>query len=272
MKKIRLLAFVLVVVFAAGAAVAAPAKVKNDNTVKPAWWGKAPGPKPVARGVVESITPQVLIIKSEQGTKTFGISEQTRFQVMGKRGAIGDIKVGQTVVVRFRPVDNNVPLALGIAVPKPNCGGQIASIEGNVLVLRDRKKGECRVVVTENTKYHSRGYQGTFAELKVGYRAVATGTPSDNGLVADAVQFVPDVAKGTITAVNGNLVTLKAVRQMEIRGQVTNTTVVIVSPRIAPDRKGTIADIKVGTPANVGFHANANGPVTFLWVDLLTGQ
>ncbi len=276
MRKFRLLAIVLMAVIAASAVCAAPAKVKKDNTVKPSWWGRPPaqpGQKAVAKGVVENITPQSIAVKNQQGVKTFAINEQTRFMVAGKKATINDVKAGDQVIVRFRPVENNVLLALGVAVPKPNCAGQIASIQGNTLVLKNPKTNtECRVVVNANTKYRSRGYQGTLEDLKVGYRAVAAGTPSDAGLVADVVEFVPMVAKGTITAVEGNVVTLKAVRQMTIQGQVSPATFIIVSPRVAPDRKGTLADVKVGTPANIGFHANPNGPVALLWIDLLTGQ
>ena len=283
MKSIRFLAILLVVAFAATAVCAEPVKGRRapgkipggkPGEVKPQWWGKAPGQnqKPVAAGTVQSVSPQSISVNTNQGGKTFVVNDKTRVMVRGQKATINDIKVGDQVLVRFA-MQENTAVAIGIAVPKPSCRGQIVSIDNNMLVLRDPKAStECRVAVSDATKYGSRGYSGTLADLRVGYHAQATGTLSEGVLIADAVKFVPMVAKGTVIAVEGNLVTLKAVRQQTIPVVVDEKTVINISPRVAPDKKGTIADIKVGTPANIGFHAVQNGPGQLLWIDLLTGQ
>lgn len=282
MKRIRLTAFIVMLAVIAGACAAAPAGPGKKVPARPAqgdeksqaqWWGKAPGQQPAARGIVENVGPANIAVKTPQGVKQFAVNDKTRVLVQGKKATIADVKVGMPVGVKLQPVENNVPLALAIIVPKPGCGGEIVSVANNVIVVRDKKQNtECQIVVSDKTKYRSRGYQGTFADLRVGYRAMANGRMDGGKLIADAVEFVPTVAKGTVVAVNGNLITLKAVRQQTIPAQVGSGTVIIVSPRVAPDRKGTLADIKVGTPANMGFHINPNAPASLLWIDLLTGS
>lgn len=281
MKSIRFLAILLVVAFAATAVCAEPVKGRRapgkipggkPGEVKPEWWGKAPDQKPSAQGVVQNVSAQSITVNTKQGAKTFVVNDKTRVMIRGQRATINDIKVGDQVAVRFA-MQENTAVAIGIAVPKPGCRGQIASIENNMLVLRDPKANtECRVAVSGKTKYGSRGYVGTLADLKVGYHTQAAGAMSEGVLIADTVQFVPMMAKGTVVAVEGNLVTLKAVRQQTIPVVVGEKTVINISPRVAPDKKGTLADIKVGTPANIGFHAVQNGPGQLLWIDLLTGQ
>ncbi len=282
MNAFRFLAVLIALTLVASIVYAAPLPVgkapgrapgqKAPNEAKPEWWGKAPGPKPFVHGTVENISPQSIAVKTPKGVKVFTINENTKVIVRGQRATIKDIKIGDPVNVKFKLVENNVPLALGIQVPKPSCGGQIASISNNVIVLRDRKtNAECRVVVSDKTKYRSKGYEGTLADLKVGYFASASGDLKDGTIIADIVNFMPEVAKGTIVGVEGNVITLKTVRQMTITGTVGDKTVIIVSPRVAPDRKGTLQDIKVGTPANIGYIPVPNGPARLLWIDLLTG-
>lgn len=282
MKKLRFLAVVITLAFAASIVYAAPVpggKVpgkapgqKAPNEAKPEWWGKAPGPRPFVHGTVENVSPQSIAVKTPEGVKVFTVNENTKVIVRGQKATISDVKVGDTVNVKFKLVDNNVPLALGIQVPKPSCGGQITAINNNMIILRDRKtNAECRVVVSDKTKYRSKGYEGTLADLKVGYFASATGDLNNGTIIADIVNFMPEVAKGTVIAVEGNVVTLKTVRQLTIPVLVSEKTVIIVSPRVAPDRKGTLQDIKVGTPANIGYIPVPNGPARLLWIDLLTG-
>ncbi|MGC8862816.1 MAG: hypothetical protein ACP5R5_08580, partial [Armatimonadota bacterium] len=136
---------------------------------------------------------------------------------------------------------------------------------------------ERRIVVSPSTTYGSHGYQGTLADLRVGYRIVratgtATGTMNGEELAADHIEFMPAVAKGTVTAIQNGVITVKTVQQLTLELAPSSATAVWVKPRIAPDKKGTMDDVKVGSPVNVGFHPTEGGPAPLLWIAVFTGM
>jgi len=304
MRTARLLWISMAVLLAAGVLCSAA-----EETAKPQWWGKAPGHPPVVQGVVANVSATNIAVQTREGLKPFTVNEQTRVMVRGQRATIADVKVGDPVVVKFQLVTNNVRLALGIMVPKPMVRGEIVSIQGNVITVREMSKPvrprpagtkparagrraghapavpgtqpaagtepapgvERRVVVSETTKYRSRGYQGSLADLRVGYRLHASGTISGEGLVADIVEFVPAVAEGTVTAIESGVITVKTVRQLTLQLKPSESTAVLVKPRVAPDKRGTLDDVKVGSPVNVGFHPTEGAPAPLLWIAVLTG-
>ena len=77
--------------------------------------------------------------------------------------------------------------------------------------------------------------------------------------------------RGKIAVVEGDLITVKTVKQLNIDCLGSPATAVMIRPRVAPNQKGTLADIQVGMPVNIGFHPNPNGPAPLLWIDVLTG-
>lgn len=297
MKEVRFMLIAMVLVFAASCLWAAPAKETKGPQAQ--WWGKAPGPKPVANGTVASVSATNIAVQTKEGVKNFTVDAKTNVRIRGQKATIADVKVGDPVIVHFKLVPNNVPLALGILVPKPGLAGEITAIQGNVITIRERirqprgagagaagrrVKGakpetqrytlgpEHQITVTDTTKYRSHGYVGSLADLRIGYLITAQGTVTEQGLTADGIQFVPALARGTVTAVNGNAITVKTVRQLELSLEASPATVVLIRPRVGPNQKGTLADIKVGMPADVGFHPVQTGPAPLLWIDLLTGM
>jgi hypothetical protein len=261
------------------------------------------------QGVVANVSATNIAVQTREGLKPFTVNEKTKVLVRGQKATITDVKLGNPVVVKFQLVTNNVPLAVGIMVPKPMVGGEIVSIQGNVIIVRERTKPvrpkaaaagrpagrrgthgaavpgvqpapgaepapgvDRRVVVNDNTKYRSRGYQGSLADLRVGYRMHANGTVNGEDLVADDVEFMPAMAEGTVTAIENGVITVKTVRQLTLQLQPSEATAIWVKPRIAPDKKGTMEDVKVGSPANVGYHPTDNAPAPLLWIQVFTGQ
>lgn len=270
MRTLKLIAIVVLVTALCAPVMAA--KQQTGGTVKPDWWGGAPGQHPNVNGTVANISATNIAVQTKEGLKSFTVSDRTKVLVRGKQATITDVKVGDLVQVKFRLVQNNVPLAVAIRVPKPLVRGRITAIEGNVVTLKPKEGEPIRVLTTDQTKYAARGYQGTFADLRVGYGAAAIGEPGDGGFAADVIEFVPAVAKGTVVAREGDVITVKTVRQLTIVCLASPATAVLVRPRIGPNRKGTLADIQVGMPCNIGFHPNPQGQSPLLWIDLLTGQ
>ena len=265
MRTAKLVLICMILSIASSIAYCAP-----DPGVSPQWWGKPPGQRPVVRGEVANVSPTNIAVQTRRGPKAFTVDENTKVRVRGEEATINDVQVGDPVFVKFRLVQDNVPLALGVLVPKPHVKGKIAAIEGNVIILRGKDR-EHRVVVTDQTKYVSRRYEGTLADLMIGYGAAAMGSVQGDELIADVIHFRPAMAKGTVIAKDGDLITVKTVKQLNIDCLGSPATAVLIRPRIAPNQKGTLADIQVGMPVNIGFHRNPEGPAPLLWIDLLTG-
>jgi hypothetical protein len=273
MKNVRLVIIALALVFAASCVWAAA----KQGEAQAQWWGPAPGQKPVVTGTVSNVSATNIAVQTREGVKSFTVDAKT--------------KVGDRVIVFFKLVNDNVPLAISIVVPKPNFTGEIVSIQGNVIVIRERIKAqpggkvrgrkktppytlgpERKVLVTDTTKIRSHGYIGSLADLKIGMLINASGSISDQGMAADVIAFMSAVAKGTVIAINGSLITVKTVRQLDLSLQASPATAVLVRPRVGPNKKGTLEDVKVGMPVDVGFHPIEGGPAPLLWIDVLTGM
>ncbi|MHB9036878.1 MAG: DUF5666 domain-containing protein [Armatimonadota bacterium] len=242
----------------------------NDSESSIQWWGKAPGEKPVVSGIVANVSQTNIAVKTKNGLKPFTVAEKTAVRVNGRKATIADVKVGDPVIVHFKLVNNNVPAAKSITVPRPSVKGKITSISGDIIVLQT-EKGEVRVLVNPDTRYRSHGYKGTLADLAVGMKTSAQGDINGNEMAAVAVEFAPAMAKGTVMAIEGNIITVKTVKQLNIALEPSPATHVLIRPRVGPNKPGTLADIKVGMPVNIGFHINNNGPSPLLWIDVLTG-
>ena len=273
MKTANMILICVAVIVASSAACLAEAPGASAE-----WWGRPPGKRPVVHGRVANVSPTNIAVETKRGVKPFVVTEDTRVMVRGEDATIADVLVGDPVVVRFRLQRDNVPLALGVLVPKPRVRGRIVSIEGDVIILRGKER-EHRVIVTEQTKYGSKRYEGTYADLRIGYGAVAIGYVEGDELIADFVRFRPGGAKGTVIATDGELITVKTVKQLNIDCVGSDATAVLIRPRVGPNTQGTLADVQVGMPVNIGFHPNRDGqmngqpsgPVSLLWIDVLTG-
>ncbi|MCX6345649.1 MAG: DUF5666 domain-containing protein [Armatimonadetes bacterium] len=246
----------------------APA-VRQQGGVDFEWWGPGPGrlnQKPVAHGQVTSVDAGKLEIQTpKNGLMQFIINAQTKVMVNGKPASIADVKKDDKVLVRFQPVDGGSPIALGVAVPKApavrkaGIRGKITSIVGSVIMI-----GEQRVTVNSDTKFRSGRYIGTLADLRVGYQVVVGGDPA----AAKVIEFQPMIAKGAVTEVTVDTITIKTIRQDILQLKPSAATIFMVRPRVGDNHLGTIADVKVGLPVNAGFHADNSA---LLWIDILTG-
>lgn len=266
MKTVKL--SVMYTVLLIGLAAISQADVPNAS---PEWWGKAPGQKPIISGTVVNISPTNIAIKTSRGVKPFTASDKTKVMIRGQKASLADIKVGDHVIVHFRLMKNNVPFAVGVVVPRVDVKGKLVAVSQGEIVIRT-DKGDRHVVVNGETIYRSRAYKGSINDLVVGYRVAAHVDVNGETSVARAVEFMPAVAKGTVTAVDGDAITVKTVRQLVINLQAGPATAVLVRPRVGPNVKGTLADIKVGAPVNIGFHSKSDGASPLLWVDVLTGM
>jgi len=244
-------------------------EVRQQGEASTQWWGPGPGrlnQKPTVHGQVTHVDANRLEIQTpKNGAMQFTVNAQTKVMVDGKKASITDVKKDDKVFVRFQPIAGGSPIALGVAVPKAPSGqnlgirGAITAIEGNVIVVEQK-----RVTVTNTTKIRSGRYIGSLADLRVGYHVVVGGDPA----AAKVVAFMPNLAKGAVTEVTADTITIKTIRQGVLQLKPGVGTIFMVRPRVGDNHLGSIDDVKVGLPVNVGFHADNSA---LLWIDILTG-
>lgn len=232
---------------------------------------------PVITGIVASVSPQQITLNLREGPRSAVVNAQTQVTVRGKRASIGDVKPGMKAEVSVRPVEGGMPIALRINIPMPRAMGQIEAIDGNVLTVRDKDNTVWSITVPDGIKIVSHGYQGTFADLRIGHHVGVSGQFNGNNVVAEVLEFSPIVYKGVVTAIEGGTITVATVQQTIISAQLSGATVVLVRPRVGPNRPGTAADVKVESPVDLGGHMSEGGPyqggtMQVLWIDVLVAQ
>jgi len=250
---------------------AAVSQAAEKGDVGAMWWGKNPLARPTVMGIVEASSPASVSVKTKRSTLSFRVTQRTAVFVLGKKASIADVKPGDSVVVRYEPTRDAVPVALGILVPRPSVSGVITALDGNLITLKS-KQTTVKVAVSPDTTYHAQRYIGTAEDLRVGYTAMISCVENNGILGAVRVAFVPETAKGTVVAINGNVLTVKTIRQREIAVQAGPATAITIRPRIGPNTKGSPADVQIGSPVNIGFHRATGVPCQLLWIDVFTGM
>ena len=263
----RLLVIVMVICMLA--AIAVYAQQAGTEQIKPTWWpGEGPNAKNVERGVVTSVDTNRIVLNTKQGEKTFVVTNATKVVIKGKKAVILDVKVGDKAAVRFAAQQDRTLLAKAVRVPKPSVTGKITEISGKMFALKG-KNHTWNVTLAEGAKIVSHGYVGTVADLQVGYTAVAVGQIDGDNILADRVQFRPALIKGVVNSVNGNIITVRTVNRAVVTVTASDATVVLIRPRTAPNRKGTLADIKPNMAIDIGGHRTGQHIMDALWIDLM---
>jgi len=153
-------------------------------------------------GTIASVGVDRLEIKKMDGTaQTVMVNDQTQYQE-GRRDApkdlhLEDLKPGDRVFVRGRANDNKELVALIvhrvtgegrlIAAGGERTFGEITSIDGNQIKLRNPRQGEKTVVVNDQTVFVKDGQPITLKDLKAGDRVLAMGKETGGQFVADRV-------------------------------------------------------------------------------------
>ncbi len=244
-------------------------KQSNSGEMSMTWWGPAPGAKQVSTGTVQAIASDAIAVKTAKGVRVFAINSQTKVFVQGEKSSVSNIKTGDACGVRYTSLRNNQMLAKAIHIRKTVLKGEVIGVEGAVVNLKTAQ-GQISVTTNASTVIHSHTYKGTLADLKSGYRVRVDLDSAVDSPVAKRIQFGPYQARGAVIAADSATVTVKTVNQKTLVLSTSQATGVLVRPRVGPNKWGTLDDIKVGLPVNIGFHRVENGG-QLLWIDVLTG-
>jgi len=274
MNVMRLVSLFLLTVFLLSSGMLFAAQASQERVVKPNWWpGEGPGARPgdrnVVVGKVTAVTESSIALQTPRGSMTFGVTADTKVVIRGEQGTISQVKVGDNAAVKFAVVDGG-RVAKVIRITVPVILGKITAVTNTGFTLQG-KENSWNVAVGPNTKIMSHGYAGTIADLKVGYGAEVIGKIEGDRVQAAVVRFRPIVIRGVVESVSGSVLTVKAVNQKVGTVNVTDSTVILIRPRTAPNRRGTIADIKPDMPVNIGGHMIGEMQMKALWIDCLVG-
>jgi len=135
----------------------------------------------------------------------------------------------------------------------PRVGGEVTSVEGNIIKVENPRDGEGTIVTDEETEFIVNGEAGSLADVAVGKFVGARGKmQDDDSLLADRVMVHDELPGppdgpgrglgigGEVTAVNGNII-----RVENPRGEgtiVTNDA----TEFIVNGESGSLADVIVG--------------------------
>jgi len=152
-------------------------------------------------GTIASVGVDRLEIKKMDGTaQTVMVNDQTQYQE-GRRDApknlhLEDLKPGDRVFVRGHASDNKELVTLVVhrvtgeemqRFGGNRAFGEITSIDGNQIKVRNPRRGDKTIVVNDQTVFMKDGQPITLKDLKAGDRVFAVGKETDGQFVADRV-------------------------------------------------------------------------------------
>ncbi|MGC9154479.1 MAG: DUF5666 domain-containing protein [Ferrimicrobium sp.] len=162
-----------------------------------------------ARGLVGrviAVTSSTLTVQTRGGvTRSLQLSTSTRYLQGTATVSSGVIRVGTFVRVKTHQSSATV-----VRILEARTAGVVTSISGGSITITN-DHGLTRTLVTSSaTAYREAGSVVTPTALRVGELITALGTPQSNGAELDATAIVIALGhfRGTITGINGSVVTL----------------------------------------------------------------
>jgi len=157
--------------------------------------------------------------------------------------AVGDLAVGDEIVLRQKRQADKTFKVTRIRVILPRVAGTITAVTSSNLTLTARDGTKATVKLTSSTTYRLGKDAASKAVLAVGMRAVATGTRAADGtLTATSVTVRASRVAGTVAATSGSTITLTARDGSKVTVTVTSSTIY----RVAGVEKAALADVTVG--------------------------
>ncbi len=206
------------------------------------------GSASVGRGAITitKIDGSSLDLRTDDGwTRTITVGADTKITKGGETAALGDLKVGDKIVLRQKRNDDGTYTVTAIAVPTPMLAGTVTAVGSDTLTVKLRDGSSRTVHVNGSTKYKLGRADGKETDVKVGSVVVAAGAdgPGDDfTATAVRIQVRLDKVAGEVTAVAKDSITVKK------RDGTTVTIKVGADTKLAirGDTTPSLAEIKVG--------------------------
>lgn len=183
-------------------------------------------------------------LKTDDGwTRTIAVTDKTEIRVGSQKGALSDLKVGDTVNLNeTKNTDGTYTVTL-VVVRVPKVAGTVTAVSSTGFTLKQRDGSTKTVTVSGSTDYLIAGATGAKADVVVGSRVQVEGAAgTGDAFSATVVHIAPDVKTGTVTGATATSITIKT------RDGSTATIHVDAKTtfRVAGATTATIADVKTG--------------------------
>ncbi len=138
------------------------------------------------------------------------LNANTVYSMAGKTIALSDLKVGQLASVQETKAADGTVSVTRVEILLNHAGGTISALDATSLTLTKSDNSTVKVSLSAATTYSDLGKAATLAALKAGIKVDVAGTLNADGTLSAAVVNVQhDHLNGTITAINGNAVTVQ---------------------------------------------------------------
>ena len=194
---------------------------------------------------IAAINGNSISLKTDDGwTRTIQVTAETKIFRGTEAATIGDLKVGDTVVLRQMRNDDGTFTITALAVPAPHAFGQVTKVDADTITIAALDGTTKTIRVTASTTYHLGHGDGSKADVKVGSRIAVEGDVDATDFTATTVWIVIPHVFGEVTAKTDSTITV------ERRDGTTITLHVSSSTSFRVRGKGdtaTLADVEVGS-------------------------
>ena len=162
------------------------------------------------RGTIQKISNNTLTLQTEQNkTVQVTVSNSAHIFVGHLPASLSDLQVNETIEA-FGDKNNDGSLN-AMLVHVDLIHGQVTSINGNTIMLSSGNKGEQTTVTTNAaTRYYVANQPVPASTLQQGDTIGVAGPGSQkSGVTATAIFIHAPAVHGTVTGVNGNIITVK---------------------------------------------------------------
>jgi hypothetical protein len=207
---------------ASAKASAQPGKVSQPRLKLPALlrWGLAnldgrKGATSAGRGAITitKIDGSSLALRTDDGwTRTITVGPDTKITKGGETAALGDLKVGDRIILRQKRNDDGTWTVTAIAVPTPIVAGTVTAVGADTLTLKLRDGSSRTIQLTGSTTFKLGRADGKKSDVKVGSVVVAAGAEGPGSAftaTAIRIQVRLDKLAGEVTAVTKDSITVK---------------------------------------------------------------
>jgi len=204
---------------------------------------------------VTAVSGSDLSLKTDDGwTRTITVSSDTKITKGGATIAVGDIKVGDSILFRQSRQSDGSYTITAIEVVVPRVAGTVGDVTSSGFMLTDPDGVKWTVNVSATTIYTLDGSAGTKADVKAGLGAVVQGTQSGNTISATAVSVHQQQAVGQVTAKTTSTITIERRDGTPLTIKVGSSTTYTVN-----GSSGSLADITVGMGISAAGTADSDG-------------
>lgn len=166
-------------------------------------------------GYVSAVSATSVTVAQWNGTTTvFTLTPTTTYSEGKTATTIASLVVGDRVLIQT--ATGAPTTATAVTIELAELFGKVTTVSGSTISIADFQGFTRTIVVSPTTTYTSGGAPGTFADVTVGSKIVASGTIDANGTSLDALSIVVGTSgsmqsvRGTVTAASTTGLTLQS--------------------------------------------------------------